>query len=102
MASPVIPQGGVSSVIATGGTAVVAVNGGPNGGKITNPLLAVDQGLITAEVLYVNAVTTAMTSANGTTFALQPGQSWDIIPGQTTATSVNAATSGHAFSVMSW
>jgi hypothetical protein len=102
MVTPVTPQGGVHSIITTGGVAVVAVNGGPNGGIITNPLLASDQGLVTAEVLFINAVTTATTSASGTNFALQPGQSWNIIPGQTTATSVNAATSGHAFSVMSW
>lgn len=98
----VTPQAGVASVITTGGTAVVAVNANPNGGIITNPLLATDQNIGTAEVLYVNAVTTAIAGAYGTTFALQPGQSWTIIPGQNTATSVNAATSGHKFSCVSW
>jgi len=33
-------------------------------------------------------------------FALQPGQTWQIIPGQTTPTSVNAASSGHQFTAV--
>lgn len=96
------PIAGVNHIVATGGVAVTAISIGPNGGVITNPLLATDQGIVTAEVLYVNPVTAATTTANGTTFALQPGQSWTVIPGQSTNTSVNAATSGHEFSVVSW
>lgn len=103
-AEPVTPVPGVNTVIAVGGTSVVAVNIGPNGGIITNPLTAEDQGLAPAEaeVLYVSPVGDASLNGNGSTFALQPGQSWEVIPGQTTTTKVNANTSGHKFSVVSW
>ena len=98
----VTPVAGLASQIVTGNTAVDAIGPGPNGGIITNPASAADQGLATAEVLWVNPVTTAGIAANGTTFAIQPGGSWSVIPGQTTATSVNGATSGHKFTVVSW
>jgi hypothetical protein len=98
----ITPIAGLVSVVTTGGTPVTAVGPNPQGGFITNPLLAADQGLGTAEPLYVNAVGAAGTAANGTTFALQPGQTWSLIPGQTTPTSVNAVTSGHKFSVVSY
>lgn len=98
----VTPVAGLVSVITTGGTAVNAVGPNPNGGFITNPVSASDQGIATAEVLYVDPVGTAGLAGNGTTFALYPGQSWPLIPGQTTPTSVNAATSGHKFSIVRW
>lgn len=98
----VTPIAGVNSIIAVGGTSVVAVAANPNGGYITNPLLSTDQG-ITAEPLYVDPVgTAAILKANTTTIALQPGQRWDVIPGQTTPTYVNAATTGHKFTVVSY
>ena len=77
-----------------------AVPPNPNGGFITNPYSATDQGIAAVEVLYVNPVTNAALQGNGTNFPLQPGQTWEIIPGQTTPTSVNAATAGHKFSVV--
>ena len=89
----VTPVPGQNSVVVTGGTPVIAVPANPNGGVITNPSTA-------TEYLFVNPVTNATTTASGTTFGLAPGQSWQIIPGQTTPTSVNAATSAHAFSVV--
>jgi hypothetical protein len=98
----VTPTAGLISNIVTGGIAVNAIGALPNGGFITNPVDAADQGLAVAEVLYVDPVGAAGLAANGTTFALYPGQSWPIIPGQTTPTSVNAASSGHKFSVVSW
>lgn len=101
-ATPVTPIAGLVSVVSTGGTAVDAIDVGPNGGVITNPLTNTDQGIGTAEPLYVNPVTDATLNGNGTTFALEPGQSWTVIPGQTTPTSVNATTSGHKFTVVSW
>ncbi len=101
VAPAVTPVPGVSHQIVTGGSPVVAVAANPNGGFITNPVSSTDQG-VTAEVLYVNPYGNATTSANNTTFALQPGQTWNIIPGQTTPTSVNAATTGHKFSVVSF
>lgn len=94
-ATPVTPIPGINSTVASGGSAVTAVNPAPNGGFITNPATA-------SETLYVNPAGTAGLNANGTTFGLAPGQTWTVIPGQTTATSVNAATSGHQFSVVSW
>lgn len=91
----VTPIPGTNTTVTTGGTAVQAIPPNPNGGVITNPYTAI-------EPLYVNPVGVAGTSAFGTTFALQPGQSWSVIPGQTTQTTVNAATSAHQFSAISW
>lgn len=102
---PVTPVPGNASQITTGGTPVVAILGntaGVNGGYITNPIDPTDQGLVNAEPLYIDPVGDASTSAHGTTFRLEPGATWTLIPGQTTPTSVNAATSGHKFSVVSW
>jgi hypothetical protein len=101
-ASPVTPVAGDASVVTTGGAAAVAVVAGPNGGFIVNPFTAVDQGLGAVEQLFVDPVTNALTSAHGTTFALQPGQTWPLIAGQTTPTTVNAVSSGHRFSVVKW
>lgn len=104
-APPVTPIAGNASEIVTGGVPVVAVLGGPNGGFIVNPFSAADQGLVTAEDLIVNPVANALSGsgvANGTNFRIAPGQSWALIPGQTTLTSVNAVTSGHLFSVVSY
>ena len=101
--TPVTPVPGAASYVVTGGSSVLVVAAGPNGGIITNPLANTDQGLSTAEVLYVDPVgQCGNLAANGTTFALQPGQNWLLIPGQTTPTYVNAPSSGHKFSVTSW
>lgn len=100
----VTPKAGTNSVVVTGGTPVQAVPANPNGGFITNPLTAADQGLGTAETLYVDPVSTTPGSTpgsgNGTATALAPGQTWYLIPGQTTPTFVNAASSGHKFTVV--
>jgi hypothetical protein len=92
-ATPVTPQPGLVTEIETGGDAVTVVAGGPNGGFITNPATA-------TEPLYINPINAAALAANGTTFALAPGQTWNIIPGQTTPTSANASTAGHQFSAI--
>lgn len=99
-ATPVTPTAGAASEVTIGGTSVIAALAAPNGGFITNPASAADQGLADAETLYVDPVGAAGLEANGTTFALAPGQSWSLIPGQTTQTSVNAASSGHKYSVV--
>lgn len=91
-----------ASTVTTGGTAVAAVAANPHGYVITNPLTATDQGIGAAEALYVNVVTTATTTGNTTTFPLAPGQSWYGVAGQTTATSVNAATNAHKFACAAW
>lgn len=98
----VTPLPGLVTVVTTGGTAVVAIPANPNGGFITNPYSASDQGLGGAEVLYINIIDGATLAGNTNTFALQPGQSWSVVPGQTTVTSVNAPTSGHKFSAVYW
>lgn len=89
------PQPGLVSQIATGGTPVNVLPANINGGIITNPFTA-------TEYLFVNAVTDAALTASGTTFGLAPGQSWTAIPGQTTVTSANAASSAHAISAIYW
>jgi hypothetical protein len=92
----VTPQAGLTSVVTSANTPVIAVPANANGGIITNPVTNTDQGIAgLAETLYVNPVGPAGLAGNGTTFALSPGQSWTVIPGQTTPTSVNAATAGH-------
>ena len=100
----VTPIAGNASVVTSGGTAVVAVLAVPagiNGGFITNPLYAADQGIATAENLYVditgNTPGSTAGSGNGTTVALSPGQTYPLVPGQTTAVLVNAASPGHKF-----
>jgi hypothetical protein len=98
------PQAGAAIQIATGGTPVIsvaAVPGGIGGGYITNPFTTADQG-VAAEPLYVNIASAATLNGNGTTVALQPGQSFSLPAGMNTAVSVNAALSGHKFTAVWW
>lgn len=100
-ASPVTPTAGLASVVTTGGTAVTVADPGPEGGYIVNPVTSTDQGISVAEPLYVDPTGADPTlQGNGTTFCLYPGQSWELIPGQTTPTKVNASSDGHKFSVV--
>jgi hypothetical protein len=97
------PLAGLASQ--TSGTPGIAVNAiAPNqaGGYIVNPLLAADQGLASAEVLYVNQVGTCDVQANGTTIALQPGQSYTVIPFTTTPVSVASSMGNHKFTSVQW
>ena len=97
----VTPVAGANYFIAVGGTPVVAAFANPNGGYITNPLTSADQGIGSVEVLIVDPTGASPgPNANGTAIALQPGQTWDIIPGQTTITMVYAATTGHKYTVI--
>lgn len=101
----VTPKPGSTSVVSVGGTAVTAIPAGPLGGVIQNPLAAADQGLGAAEVLYVDPVAVPGSTpgdGNGTTFVIYPGQTWSVIPEQSTPTRVNAASSGHKFSCVRW
>jgi hypothetical protein len=91
----VTPVIGTNVVVATGGTAVIVFPAGITGGYIVNPFDA-------TEPLYVNPVGDAVVGGTGATFALQPGQTWYAIEGQSTPTTVNAATSAHAFSAVYW
>ena len=97
----VTPNPGLSTVVAVGGNPVVATPVNIYGGIITNPQSAADQG-VTPEVRYVNPVGNATLFGNNANFVLQPGQSWNCIPGQTTQTTVTAASSGHKFSCVWW
>lgn len=87
----VTPTPGLHSEVVTAGTPVQVAPGSPEGGAIVNPYGG-------PGVLYVNPIGDATTDAVGNTFALQPGQRWDIIPGQTTPTSVNSTYNNHEFS----
>lgn len=82
-----------------GGTAQAAIasNTTRKGCLVENPALAADQGISTAEFLYVNFGGTA--AAASTSFALAPGQSISCSPlgigTVTSAVSVVAATTAH-------
>jgi len=95
-----LPPGGTFTPIGTIRGPLTIAYGPIAGGVITNPLLASDQGIENPEVLYVNCVGAANSAEDITTIPLQPGQSFNIPPGQTTNVSVNAATPGHRFSAV--
>lgn len=94
--------GGTASAIVTGGAATTLITGPVNGCYITNPITATGQAISTAEVAYVNGVTTATAIGNGTNVRLDPGQTFWCTPGQTNNVSAIAATTSHAFSVVKW
>jgi|SRR5579859_2372299 len=101
----VTPVPGTNTVVPVGGAPIQALPPNINGGIITNPVSAGDQGLGAAEPLYIDAVGTPGAgdgAGNGTTFVLYPGQTWEAIPGQTTPTLVNALSSGHKFTAIYW
>jgi hypothetical protein len=100
MATPVIGPATITST--TPGTSVTAIDINQAGGYIVNPALAADQGIATVEPLFVNQVTSATLQANGTTIALQPGQSYSVIPNTTTPVTVSSATASHKFTAVQW
>lgn len=91
----VTPTPGLVTSVTTGGDPVTVVPANPSGGIISNPYNA-------AYPLIVNPVAPAGTSASGSNFAIQPGGYWNVIPGQTTETSVNSLDSAHEFSAIYW
>jgi hypothetical protein len=95
-------SGPATQTSGTPGIAVTAIAPNQSGGYIVNPSLAADQGLGAAEVLYVNQVTGAGLAANGTTIALQPGQSYTVIPATTTPVTVASASANHKFTAVQW
>ena len=98
------PAAGAVSVVTTAGTAVTAVQGPINGGFITNPLSATDQGIGAAEGLTVNFVTTATNAGNNGSQLLLAAGATIALPalGPSGKVSVNALTSGHKFTVVIW
>lgn len=100
MAVPVIGSSVVTSP--TPGSAVIAIAVNQAGGYVVNPYDPNDQGLVTAEPLFVDQVGNATLHANGTTIALQPGQSYTIIPNTTTPVTVASASANHKFTAVMW
>jgi hypothetical protein len=100
MATPVVGSNTQTSV--TPGTAVIAIQPNQAGGYIVNPTDAADQGLASPELLYINQVSNALLQANGTTIALQPGQSYSVIPNTTTPVTVSSASANHKFTAVMW
>lgn len=101
MTDPVGVYATSASVIAVGGQAVTLMYGPILGGLIVNPADATDQGISLVEVLYVDLFGPAGTATSATTVAVQPGQSY-AVPPTTGNVSVNAATSGHRFSAITY
>jgi hypothetical protein len=94
---------GLASSISIAGEAVqVAPYGvgaaGIAGGTIANPLAAVDQGLTTAESIFVDFTGPAYSRVRSTTVELSPGSRIEI-PSESVAW-VNAASGGHRFTVV--
>lgn len=88
----------VVSEVAEAGVPVIAMYGPIAGGFITNPSEAIDQGLEVAEVLWIDVMGPATLGTSPSSIPLQPGQTYTVIPGQTTDVSVSAASAGHKFS----
>jgi D-lyxose ketol-isomerase len=53
-------------------------------------------------VLYVDQVGPAKTAANGTTLALQPGQSYTVIPNTLTPVTAASNSPSHKFTAVCW
>jgi hypothetical protein len=97
------PTPGLASQTMANGEAIQVAPGGLGasnqvGGIIANPLSATDQGLSTAEVLFVDFIGPAYSYETGTTTVLNPGDTINIPPGSVAW--VNAATGGHKFTVV--
>jgi hypothetical protein len=97
--SPVLAtaSAGFAHSIATGGTAQNAFLGITTGAFITNPTNATESLFVDM----VNAAGVVAPGANGTTVELVPGQS-QAFPALVTSISVNAVTTGHAFTAVQW
>lgn len=91
---------GAADKIVTGGVAVTAVFANTQGAVLTNPASATDQGIAVAEPLYYSLYGSATLLPGAGNVALQPGESYFVPSGLANALSVNAATSGHKFSVV--
>lgn len=100
MSTPV--AGSANQTPTSPGVPVNAIAPNQSGGYVVNPLLAADQGLTNAEVLYVNQVGPATVNANGATIALQPGQSYTVVPNTTSPVSVASNSANHKFTAVQW
>lgn len=84
--------------IPIGSRPVIAIYGPCLGGLIQNPATAGDQQIGTVETLYVDVINPAVVGVTTTCWAIAPGQQFVIPPTVGGTVTVNAATSGHAFS----
>lgn len=100
MSTPVVGQATQTS--ATPGIPVNVIPPNVSGGYIVNPFNASDQGLTNTEELFIDQVENAGTVANGTTLALQPGQSYTVIPNTTTSVTVASPSGNHKFTAIYW
>jgi len=93
---------GAASIVKVGGSPVLAAVGPIKGGFLTNPLTVEGQAIGTVEPLFFNLVGDAALAAGGNTFQLNPGDTFQIPDDLAMGAfvSVNAATSGHQFSVV--
>jgi hypothetical protein len=97
------PSPGLATAIVTGGETVQVSPGGLGaarivGGMIVNPLT--DQGITTAESLFVDFTGPAYPHVTATTAELPPGESIAIPSQCTNGAWVNGATDGHKFTVV--
>lgn len=81
-----LSSGGTAQLFQAGGNYVACV--------IVNPATASEQGIATAEAIWVDVVTTAAASAGSTHISIEAGSSLSIGPTQR-AISWVAATAGH-------
>jgi hypothetical protein len=89
--------------IVTGGTAVAIITGPINGGWLTNPASAEDQGIEVPESLYLSQSAVPGLVGNGPVENLYPGQNWTFGPLNAGVTvRVNAETAGHMFAGEIW
>lgn len=100
------PKSATASTITTGGTAITAITGPITGGYVTNPPNLASQGIAAAENAYLDMVGTpgsTDSAGNGTTTILTPGQTFSL-PSLATGVTVklNAATTGHKFTIEVW
>jgi hypothetical protein len=99
------PNPGLASQTIEPGEAIQVSPGGIGsqkivGGTITNPESATDQGLSTAESLFVDFTGPAYSHVTATTSELQPGESIEIPENCTSGAWVCAASGGHQFTVV--
>ncbi len=91
---------GFVTKIARGESSQIAVQAFVQGGLIVNPYTAADQELALAEVLYVDPTGQANDVTSSTTIPLYPGESYSFNSLSSSPIYVNAASSGHAFTVI--
>lgn len=99
----VTPQVGLITAIGVGGVSAQAIQPGAYSGYIMNPKSAADQGLMSAEDLFVDPFAACQLQGFNTTIRLAPGDIWFVpIAKSTLPVWVNAATSGHQFTCVFW